>query len=120
MTQNFMGFNPIVPKVAAGVQQAAGPQTNVHYVDSMQAVLDWPTSPNEHFFFPEKNDNVIWVRDTDGNGQIRNPLKKLVYSVEDVAFGPEANFVTKEEYQQLYELVSDVNYKVARIFESLN
>ena len=32
-------------------------------------------------------------------------MKKLTYTVDDVAFGPEANFVTKQEFQKLFDIV---------------
>lgn len=132
MPQN-LSFNPLIPKPAAGLNanplgQAIGsisgvgnqPQCNIIWVDEMKNVLDHPTSPNEQMYFAEKGTNVIWVRETDGNGQVRNPLKKLVYSVEDVPFGPEANFVTKEEYQKLYDLVSNMSGKIENLVSQLN
>lgn len=94
-------------------------QCNVIYVDSMQEVLDYPRSPKEHLFFPEKNNEVIWVRDTDANGEIKNPLTKLEYKSSEVPFGPEANFVTKQEYQQLYDLVSNVYGTINKLMDEL-
>lgn len=100
-------------------QNQTGPQCNVIYVNGMQEVLDYPKSPNEHFYFPENDGNVIWVRETDSDGRVINPLRKLTYTMEEVPFGPEANFVTKQEHQQLYDLVSEMSKSVNRLIEEL-
>ena len=81
----------------------------------MDDVLNHPTTPNSNLYFAERNDQIIWVRETDANGKIKNPLKRLSYSVEDVPFGPEANFVTKDEHQKLYSLVEDMNKKLEKL-----
>lgn len=100
-------------------QSQTGPQCNVIYVNGMQEVLDYPKSPNEHFYFPENDGNVIWVRETDSDGRVINPLRKLTYTMEEVPFGPEANFVTKQEHQQLYDLVSEMSKSMNRLIEEL-
>lgn len=100
-------------------QSQSGPQCNVIYVNGMQEVLDYPKSPNEHFYFPENDGNVIWVRETDSDGRVINPLRKLTYTMEEVPFGPEANFVTKQEHQQLYDLVSEMSKSMNRLIEEL-
>lgn len=113
---------PIMPTMAMNQQAQAvssPPQSNVIYVDGMQNVLEHPAGPNEHLYFPEKETNVIWVRDTDSKGQIKNPLKKLSYTVEDVAFGPEANFVTKQEFQKLFDIVLSTNGNVNKLMKEL-
>lgn len=114
---------PVNPVNLAMNQQAQAvssqSQSNVIYVDGMQNVLEHPAGPNEHLYFPEKNANVIWVRDTDAKGEIKNPLKKLMYTMEDVPFGPEANFVTKQEFQKLFELVRSTNGTVNKLMEEL-
>ena len=120
MTQNFGAFNPMIPKVPQITVPNAGPSCNIIWVDEMQNALDHPTAPNEQMYFAEKNSNVIWVRETDGNGSVKNPLRKLVYSVEDVPFGPEANYVTKDEYQKLFDLVSGIGSKVDNLVSQLN
>ena len=130
MTGNMFGptLTPATPVGAAMPnlsmnQQAQAvssqPQSNVIYVDKMQNVLEHPAGPNEHMYFPEKETNVIWVRDTDSKGQIKNPLTKLVYTVEEVPFGPEANFVTKQEFQKLFELVRLTNGAVNKLMDEL-
>lgn len=100
-------------------QSQSSPQCNVIYVNGMQEVLDYPKSPNEHFYFPENDGNVIWVRETDSEGRVINPLRKLNYTMEEVPFGPEANFVTKQEHQQLYNLVSEMSKSMNRLIEEL-
>lgn len=95
------------------------PQSNVIYVDGMQDVLNHPAGPNEHLYFPEKNPGIIWVRETDAKGQIKNPLIKLTYTSEEVAFGPEANFVTKQEFEKLFELVQSTNGTINKLMDEL-
>lgn len=112
--------NPV--NLAMNQQAQAVPsqsQSNVIYVDGMQNVLEHPAGPNEHLYFPEKNNSVIWVRDTDAKGEIKNPLKRLTYTMEEVPFGPEANFVTKQEFQKLFELVQSTNGTVNKLMEEL-
>lgn len=102
-----------------GPQQPSPPQSIVRYVENMAEVLEYPAGPKEHNYFPEKNTNVIWVRDTDDKGQIKNPLRKLTYNMEEVPFGPEANFVTKQEFQQLYEMTQSNNTMLGKLLEEL-
>jgi hypothetical protein len=92
---------------------------NMYWTDGMQAVLDQPTSPNEQLYFAEKSRPIIWVRETDGNGNIKNPLTRLTFQAEQVPFGPEANFVTKDEHQKLYNEVRDMRDMLTKIYEAL-
>lgn len=110
----------VMPNLAMNQQAQAissQPQSNVIYVDGMQDVLEHPAGPNEHLFFVEKNTQTIWVRDTDSKGQIKNPLRKLSYSMEEVPFGPEANFVTKQEFQKLFEIVQSTNGAINKLMK---
>lgn len=90
--------NPILDAVA-------GPKCNIEWVDEFEQVLNHPTSPNEEMYFQDKNEPIIYRRETDGNGNIKNPIHVLHYTVEEMPFGPEAQFVTKDQHQQLYNLV---------------
>ena len=112
---------PVVPSFTSAqtnpvIDAAAGPKCNIIWVDSIDKILAHPTSPNEHLYFADQNDSIIYVRKTDANGTIQNPLKALHYTVEDIPFGPEEQFVTKDEHKQLYELVE----KLAGNVESMN
>ncbi len=106
---------PVVPALNAQSVQNQAPQCNIIWINNMDDVLNHPTTPNSNLYFAERNDSVMWVRETDTNGTIKNPLKRLPYSVEDVPFGPEANFVTKDEHQKLYSLVEDMNKKLEKL-----
>lgn len=90
--------NPILDAVA-------GPRCNIEWVDNFDQILNYPTSPNEEMYFQDKNEPIIYRRETDGNGNIKNPIHVLRYTVEEMPFGPEAQFVTKDQHQQLYSLV---------------
>lgn len=115
------GFSTI-PNMAQGtvtnpiLDAAAGPKCNVVWVENLDEVLSHPTSPSEEMYFHDKNNPVIYRRETDANGNIKNPIHALHYTVEEVPFGPEAQFVTKDEHKQLYELVE----KLAGNVESMN
>lgn len=87
---------------------AAGPKCNLIWANDMDKVLSHPTSPNEQLYFGDENEQIIYVRETDGNGNVKNPIKALHYTVEEIPFGPEAQFVTKEEHKQLYSLVEQL------------
>jgi len=108
MTQGTVA-NPIL-------DAAAGSKCNVIWVENLDEVLSHPTSPSEEMYFHDKNNPIIYRRETDANGNIKNPIHALHYTVEEVPFGPEAQFVTKDEHKQLYELVE----KLAGNVESMN
>ena len=91
---------------------AAGPKCNIVWVESMDEVLSHPTSPSEEMYFHDKNNPIIYRRETDASGNIKNPIHALHYTVEEVPFGPEAQFVTKDEHKQLYELVEKLSHTV--------
>lgn len=98
------------------IDAAAGPKCNVSWVEGIEEVLKYPTSPKEQMYFHDKNDPIIYCRETDGNGNIINPIRVLHYTVEEMPFGPEAQFVTKDEHKQLYNLVE----KLAANVDSMN
>lgn len=117
-TNPFNGLvnqTPLTPILNTQPSQPQQPQCNIIWVDSMDDVLNHPTSSSTHLYFAERNNPILWVRETDANGKIKNPLKRLSYNVEDVPFGPEANFVTKDEHQKLYSLVEDMNKKLEKL-----
>lgn len=106
---NPQPMNPVL-------NMAAGPKCNIVWVESMDEVLSHPTSPNEEMYFQDKNNPIIYRRETDANGNIKNPIHALRYTVEEMPFGPEAQFVTKDEHKQLYDLVE----KLAGTVEGMN
>lgn len=106
---NPQPMNPVL-------NMAAGPKCNIVWVESMDEVLAHPTSPSEEMYFQDKNNPIIYRRETDANGNIKNPIHALRYTVEEVPFGPEAQFVTKDEHKQLYDLVE----KLAGTVEGMN
>ena len=143
MANNF-GINPVAPNLTSptiapavlptavpiqtipsqantSVQQqmidaASGPKCNIVWIKGIDQILAHPTSPNEQMYFGSETDQIIYVRETDAQGKIKNPLKALHYTVEEVPFGPEAQFVTKDEHKQLYELVE----RLAKNVDSMN
>lgn len=111
---SVIGQSPIMTSPSpVPIQQ----QCNIIWVDGMEDVLNHAASPNTQLYFAERNAPVLWIRETDANGKVKNPLHRLPYTVEEVAFGPEANFVTKTEHQQLYDLVQSMNDKLTKLLE---
>ena len=106
---NAQSMNPVM-------SAAAGPKCNIVWVESIDEVLAHPTSPSEEMYFHDKNNPVIYRRETDANGNIKNPIHALHYTVEELPFGPEAQFVTKDEHKQLYDLVE----KLAGTVDGMN
>ena len=106
---NPQPMNPVISAVA-------GPKCNIVWVESIDEVLAHPTSPSEEMYFQDKNNPIIYRRETDANGNIKNPIHALRYTVEEVPFGPEAQFVTKDEHKQLYDLVE----KLAGTVDGMN
>lgn len=106
---NAQPMNPVM-------SAAAGPKCNIVWVESMDEVLSYPTSPSEEMYFQDNNNPVIYRRETDANGNVKNPIHALHYTVEELPFGPEAQFVTKDEHKQLYDLVE----KLAGTVDGMN
>ncbi len=106
---NTQPMNPIM-------NATTGPKCNIVWVESMDEVLSYPTSPSEEMYFQDNNNPVIYRRETDANGNIKNPIHALHYTVEELPFGPEAQFVTKDEHKQLYDLVE----KLAGTVDGMN
>ena len=115
------GFSTL-PNMAPGavanpiLDAVAGPKCNIVWVENVDEILSHPTSPNEEMYFHDKNNPIIYRRETDANGNVKNPIHALHYTVEEIPFGPEAQFVTKDEHKQLYELVE----KLAGNIDSMN
>lgn len=101
---------------AGNASVAAAPQCNLLWVKDLDALMAHPTASNEHLYFGNENEQIIYVRETDSNGQIKSPIKALHYTIEEIPIGPEAQFVTKDEHKQLYSLVEKLSGNV----ESMN
>ena len=115
-------FNGVAPVVANNLNASTStaplqPQCNVIWIDTMDDILNHPTSPNTQLYFAEKSSPTMWMRETDGNGKIKNPLHRLSYTVEEVPFGPEANFVTKEEFARLFDVVKSQSNKLDELIK---
>ena len=104
---------------AANIGSPAAPQCNIFWVKDLDAVLNHPTSPNEHLYFGSEEDPIIYVRETDANGQVKSPIKVLHYTIEEVPIGPEAQFVTKDEHKQLFDLVEKLSVSVGAMDQKL-
>lgn len=87
-------------------------QSNAIWIESMDEVLNYPTAPSTQMYFFDRNNPIIWMRETDNNGNIKNPIHRMTFSAEEVPFGPEAHFVTKEEHQKLFDAVNELNSKI--------
>ena len=114
-----------LPNLAQGtvtnsiLDAAAGPKCNIVWIENVDEVLAHPTSPNEELYFHDKNNPIIYRRETDANGNVKNPIHALHYTVEEVPFGPEAQFVTKDEHQKLYDLVEKLYSTVGGMNDKL-
>lgn len=97
---------------AASMTQPQEPQTNMIWVKSMDDVLNHVRTPNETLYFEDPEGQIIYIRETDGNGEIKNPLHGFHYdNIIEIPFGQEAKFVTKAEFQQLYDAFNNMNGK---------
>lgn len=119
---NFAGRlaapNPMttLANVAAATQPQE-PQTNMKWVHSIDDVLNYVRTPNETLYFEDPDNQIVYIRETDGNGDIKNPLHGFRYeNVYEIPFGQEAKFVTKTEFNQLYNLVSSMSGKLDQLF----
>ena len=110
------GINSINQGVSAS---PASPQCNLLWVKDIDALMAHPASPNEHMYFGNENEPIIYVRETDATGKIKSPIKVLRYNIEEVPIGPEAQFVTKDEHKQLYSLVEKLSGNVDSMNQKL-
>ena len=118
----FSTLVPTIPNAPAptnNVQASNQPSCNILWIEGckdekevIDKILNYPTSPNTSLYFSDAENTVFWLRETDANGKIKNPLHKFPYSVEEIPFGPEANFVTKEEHKALYDAVMAMTQKL--------
>lgn len=123
ITNNPLLVPPVIPTMAptgakniGGALNSVTPQCNLIWVKDLDALLSHPASPNEQMYFGNENEQIIYVRETDGNGKVKSPIKALHYTLEEIPIGPEAQFVTKDEHKQLYSLVE----KLAGNIDSMN
>lgn len=122
---NFAGRlaapNPMstLANVAAATQPQE-PQTNMKWVTSIDDVLNYVRTPNETLYFEDPEEQMIYIRETDGNGEIKNPLHGFRYdNVFEIPFGQEAKFVTKAEFQQLYGAFNNMNAKFDQVMNEM-
>ena len=97
----------------------AAPQCNLLWIKNIDEMLAHPTSPNEHLYFGNEDEPIIYVRETDANGKVKSPIKVLHYTIEDMPIGPEAQFVTKDEHKQLFDLVEKLSASVSSMDQKL-
>lgn len=110
-------LNNLGSTVTSQMQQT--PQCNLFWVKNFDAMMAHPTSPNEHLYFGNEDEPILYVRETDGKGQIKSPVKVLHYTIEEMPIGPEAQFVTKDEHKQLYSLVEKLSGNVDSMNQKL-
>lgn len=126
LTNNPLLIPPVLPtKPVSGVSNQvntgvpAVPQCNLIWVKNLDGLLSHPSSPNEQMYFGSEEEQIIYVRETDGNGKIKSPVKALHYTIEEIPIGPEAQFVTKDEHKQLYGLVEKLSSNIDSMNEKL-
>lgn len=107
-------------QVAPGSVPMAMPQCNLIWVKDQEEVLNYVKAPNEVLYFGSMaDDSIMWVRETDANGNIKNPIHLIHCTIEEVPFGPEAQFVTKGEHKELFDLVKQMSEKLDKFEELL-
>lgn len=135
VTNNPLLIPPVIPtpvpssgripstSLGAGQGSSAGTsavaQCNLIWVKSIDELLNYPSSPNEQLYFGNEDELVLYVRETDGNGKVKSPIKALHYTIEEIPIGPEAQFVTKDEHKQLYDLVEKLSISVSSMDQKL-
>lgn len=105
----------------AAATQPQEPQTNMIWVKSMDDVLNHVRTPNETLYFEDPEEQIIYIRETDGNGEIKNPLHGFHYdNIVEFPFGQEAKFVTKAEFQDLCQAFNNMNGKFDQVMASMS
>lgn len=119
--QRLAAPNPLtaIANVAAATQPAE-PQTNMIWVANLDEVLDHVRTPNETLFFGDQNEKIFYMRETDGNGEIKNPIHGFRYEEFEIPFGPEAKFITKAEFQELYQAFNNMNGKFDQVIATMS
>ncbi len=91
--QQQANFNPM--------QTMIPNQTNIIWVENESEIANYPSGRGWQQWFGDKNDSILYVRDTDNNGNPQ-PIVKIRYEVidsgnETVQPVQEAKFVPTEE-----------------------
>lgn len=127
ISNNPLLIPPVLPTTSAvktnplsqNIGTVSTPQCNLFWVKNFEALMKHPTAPNEQLYFGNEEESILYVRETDANGQIKSPIKVLHYTIEEIPIGPEAQFVTKDEHKQLYSLVEKLSGNVDSMNQKL-
>ena len=71
-------------------------QTNIIWVDNENEIATYPSGRGWQQWFGDKNDSILYVRDTDANGNPQ-PIVKIRYEVIDSGTTPVENSEQKTE-----------------------
>lgn len=118
---NYTTVQPVMQSM-----QSMIPQSNIIWVDDVNQIGNFPTGRGWQQWFGLKNEQVIYVRETDMNG-VTQPLKKVVYQLEEVPVNnsqvteplPSNNVdsVTRAEFDKLADSVNLMTEKLADLLK---
>ena len=129
------GFNtqpimqPSMPNTPQNLQSMI-PQSNIIWIDDFSQIAGFPTGSGWQQWFGLKNEQVLFVRETDMNG-VTQPIRKVRYEIETentapvqtqaapVQPAPEARVegVGREEFEQLAATVKNLTEKLADLLK---
>lgn len=110
--------------------QSMVPQSNMIWIDDISQIAYFPTGKGWQQWFGLKNEQVLYVRETDMNGVIQ-PMRKVMYQVEELSPNNvsqqepmvkqgenETNdSVTREEFNKLSEAVNTMTDKLSDLLK---
>lgn len=106
------------------VQNMVPNQTNILWVDNENEIQNYPSGRGWQQWFGNKNEQILYVRETDENGNVQ-PIVKLKYEVIEET-KPEAQQETKTEpvyegpsRKEFDDLASSVNMLVDKLGDLL-
>ncbi len=111
---NYIAPTPTPVQNYPQPQQTVIPnQTNIIWVDNAEQIATYPTGRGWQQWFGDKNEQILYVRDTDANG-VTQPIVKLRYEVMEVPSKTQteepvqqiSNGPTREEFDKLSDSVN--------------
>lgn len=114
--------------------QSMIPQSNIIWIDDVNQIAGFPTGRGWQQWFGLKNEQVMYVRETDMNG-VTQPIRKVRYEPDVMESEPNrqaqpqqqtqesapapppppANAVTREEFQELAGSVKTLTEKLTEL-----
>lgn len=136
-TMNNMGYQNTSPMPSTEPMQVRQPtmqntmiphQSNIIWIDSENEIPNYPTGRGWQQWFGNKNEQILYIRDTDTNGVIQ-PIVRVKYEVieeqpvtqssEQVAAVDPNHYVDRNEFDALDKKLDGLGSSVSSLTKTL-